>query len=251
MEAVARVFTEGVLMVLSVLAGPQSPRFLIDAIGPNGYMDTMIVRRTDSGFELYDEMNGELRKYMTITASGQKPHVYTVVTHRGDVQETVEPNAVMPDFDLAKWRRSRRLELEAVDGSRIRLNRSGRMVYLTPQGRGRTFAIHGYKDSEASKQPGRMRQQAAVLTRNMAMALNRFRLDTGRYPTETQGLRALVEDPEIDGWKGPYVKNENGFRDPWGRRLRYGLSTDGGPCVVSSGPDERFGTDDDIVEGSR
>ena len=248
MEAVARVFTEGVLMVLSVLAGPQSPRFLIDAIGPNGYMDTMIVRGTDSGFELYDEMNGELRKYMTITASGQKPHVYTVVTHRGDVEETVEPNAVIPDFDLAKWRRSRRLELEAVDGSRIRLNRSGRMVYLTPQGRGRTFAIHGYEAPEASKQPGRMRQQAIVLTRNIALAVERFRLDTGRYPTEMQGLRALVEDPGVDGWKGPYVKNENGFRDPWVTPLRYEASADGGFRILSAGPDRRLGTGDDIAE---
>ncbi len=36
----------------------------------------------------------------------------------------------------------------------------------------------------------------------LGIALDMFRFDTGRYPTNEEGLRALIEDPGIDGWQG-------------------------------------------------
>ena len=57
----------------------------------------------------------------------------------------------------------------------------------------------------------------------METALTLFKLDNFRYPTNEQGLRALVEkpaDPEIRNWKeGGYVKRLS--KDPWGRDYLY------------------------------
>ncbi len=36
-------------------------------------------------------------------------------------------------------------------------------------------------------------------------ALVRFYEDTGRFPTQAEGLAALVADPGVNGWQGPYV----------------------------------------------
>lgn len=51
-------------------------------------------------------------------------------------------------------------------------------------------------------------------------ALDSFRLDTGRYPTTAEGLNALVENPGIDGWDGPYLK-KGVPKDPWHRPYQY------------------------------
>jgi len=37
-----------------------------------------------------------------------------------------------------------------------------------------------------------------------------FYADTGRLPSETEGLAALVVDPGVTGWQGPYVKSDRG-----------------------------------------
>ena len=47
-------------------------------------------------------------------------------------------------------------------------------------------------------------------------ALKLYRLDNGRYPTTTQGLRALVEKPSAANWRGYLDKLSN---DPWGHPI--------------------------------
>jgi general secretion pathway protein G len=51
-------------------------------------------------------------------------------------------------------------------------------------------------------------------------ALELFRLDTGRYPTTAEGLNALVVDPGIENWNGPYLKKAIP-NDPWKRPYNY------------------------------
>src|SRR3979409_1690873 len=44
---------------------------------------------------------------------------------------------------------------------------------------------------------------------NLETSLDLFRLDVGRYPSEREGLLALVEKPDgIATWNGPYVKKK-------------------------------------------
>jgi general secretion pathway protein G len=52
-------------------------------------------------------------------------------------------------------------------------------------------------------------------------ALDQFRLDVGRYPTTSEGLRALIEDPGVKGWDGPYLKKKIIPKDPWGNEYQY------------------------------
>ncbi len=54
----------------------------------------------------------------------------------------------------------------------------------------------------------------------LGQALDQFRLDVGRYPTTQEGLAALVTNPGIDNWDGPYLKKALPS-DPWGKPYNY------------------------------
>jgi len=57
---------------------------------------------------------------------------------------------------------------------------------------------------------------------SLATALEMYKLDTARYPTQQMGLQALVEQPEgVDNWKGPYLKKRFVPKDPWGNEYVY------------------------------
>lgn len=52
-------------------------------------------------------------------------------------------------------------------------------------------------------------------------ALQAYRIDVGRYPSSSEGLRALIEPSGSDPrWRGPYLK-DNLPLDPWGRAYEY------------------------------
>jgi general secretion pathway protein G len=87
---------------------------------------------------------------------------------------------------------------------------------------------------------------------NYSTVVDAFASDTGRYPTDAEGLAALASPSgELPGWKGPYVQLLKW--DSWGRPYIYHL---GGPKggagyrIVSMGPDGKEGTADDIMNGS-
>lgn len=54
----------------------------------------------------------------------------------------------------------------------------------------------------------------------LGQALDQFRLDVGRYPTTQEGLNALISNPGIDRWDGPYLKKDVP-KDPWDRPYHY------------------------------
>ena len=52
-------------------------------------------------------------------------------------------------------------------------------------------------------------------------SLDQYRLDTGHYPTTTQGLDALFTQPTNEPkWNGPYLSKKVPL-DPWGRPYLY------------------------------
>ena len=54
-------------------------------------------------------------------------------------------------------------------------------------------------------------------------ALQSYRIDTGRFPTASQGLAALVTQPTGETrWRGPYLQGEVPL-DPWGTAYQYRL----------------------------
>jgi len=69
---------------------------------------------------------------------------------------------------------------------------------------------------------------AQVELETVASAVELFRSDVGRYPTQTEGLQALLADPgNIQGWTGPYLKDPNALNDPWSRPLIYAVDPQG------------------------
>ena len=100
------------------------------------------------------------------------------------------------------------------------------------------------------------RSQEAKVTRaqadirgTLSLALDLFEQDIGRYPTDEEGLRALVMDPGVSGWKRSYLKGDL-KSDPWGTDYIYAIDSDDPTIYVlsSAGPDGQAGTDDDITQ---
>jgi len=63
---------------------------------------------------------------------------------------------------------------------------------------------------------------AHVQIQGLTAALDLYRLDVGRYPSEQEGLTVLVDRPaNAARWNGPYVRRRDMLVDPWGRPYRY------------------------------
>jgi len=63
---------------------------------------------------------------------------------------------------------------------------------------------------------------ARIQIETIASGLDLFLLDVGRYPTEQEGLPALVAAPPgLGRWAGPYVSQPSILTDPWGRPYVY------------------------------
>ncbi len=79
---------------------------------------------------------------------------------------------------------------------------------------------------------------------NFVLALNRYRMDHGRLPTQAQGLQALVQRPTVEPTPSHYP--EHGYlesrsvpKDPWGNPYVYLVpGRDGSPFqIISYGAD--------------
>jgi len=85
---------------------------------------------------------------------------------------------------------------------------------------------------------------------NLEVALDAFEIDTSRYPTSSEGLKALIEQPSnTKDWKGPYIKR-GVPKDPWGNGYTYkqpGQHNEFGYDLHSYGPDGQQGGEDDIT----
>ena len=107
--------------------------------------------------------------------------------------------------------------------------------------------------------------------RQIANALGMFEVDVGRLPAESEGLIALVNDPGLPNWQGPYVTDEfyhermlykdeiagelqetpigpKGFWDYWSNHIYY-VIRENEAFLISSGPNGRL--DSDIPQAGR
>ncbi len=68
-------------------------------------------------------------------------------------------------------------------------------------------------------------------------AVNQFKMDTGRLPTEDEGLMVLIEQPtDVQNWQtGGYLETTELPKDGWGNDFIYQLYPEGGkPFVIKS-----------------
>jgi general secretion pathway protein G len=81
-------------------------------------------------------------------------------------------------------------------------------------------------------------------------ALANFEVDNGRFPSTSEGLMALVEQPSgLTNWHGPYVEKQQLEKDAWDHPFVYrypGTRNQTGFDVSSMGPDGQEGGPDDI-----
>jgi len=96
--------------------------------------------------------------------------------------------------------------------------------------------VIGYLGSSRTK-------TAKVQIESLSTSLELYKLDTGRYPDERDGLAALVARPtNVQNWNGPYLKKNQVPADPWGRPYRYRFPGQRGTFdIYSLGADNREG----------
>ncbi len=96
---------------------------------------------------------------------------------------------------------------------------------------------------------GRIDKARVVSTKaNLKMLHNaviQFKLDTGRFPTEDEGLKALIEQPtDVTGWNtGGYLETTALPKDAWGNDFIYQLMPESGKpfVIISYGADGEEG----------
>ena len=97
-------------------------------------------------------------------------------------------------------------------------------------------------------------QTAETQVRMLRGTLETMRLDIGRYPTQDEGLKLLVQTPAdsklAQRWKGPYL--EDGLPDdPWGNSYQYSPQASGAHAFTlysygADGKDGGTGNDADL-----
>ena len=77
----------------------------------------------------------------------------------------------------------------------------------------------------------------------IGQALDLYKLETGRYPSSSDGLHALVTAPGgASNWNGPYWKKSQIPKDPWGNDYRYtSPGQKGAYDILSLGADGKEG----------
>lgn len=84
---------------------------------------------------------------------------------------------------------------------------------------------------------------AKIQIESFSSALDLYFIDTGRYPSKSEGLNALVQRPtNVAVWGGPYLKGNSVPSDPWGKPYLYNAPGQGAPYdLISYGADGQEG----------
>ena len=69
----------------------------------------------------------------------------------------------------------------------------------------------------------------------ISTAIELYKLDTGKYPSQDTGLQALnTKSGDVQNWKGPYMKKNKVPKDPWGADYIYKFPGSHGDYDISS-----------------
>jgi general secretion pathway protein G len=105
------------------------------------------------------------------------------------------------------------------------------------------FAIKADKAfNQSNKAPKEVKAEKEVSV--LFVALKNFKKEIGRYPTEEEGLKALVLNPGIIYWTHPFASLIR--PDPWMENYVYYLTPETNVIIFSKGKDRIADTDDDI-----
>src|ERR1700733_8637937 len=84
---------------------------------------------------------------------------------------------------------------------------------------------------------------AKIQIESFSSSLDLFFFDSGRFPTGSEGLTALVQPPgNVANWNGPYLKGTVVPNDPWGHPYVYRAPGQHGAYdIISYGADGQEG----------
>jgi general secretion pathway protein G len=87
---------------------------------------------------------------------------------------------------------------------------------------------------------------AKIQIESLTSALDLYVLDTGHYPSSSEGLEALIQPPGgVASWNGPYLKGTIVPKDPWGKPYVYRAPGQHGSYdILSYGADGQEGGTD-------
>ena len=93
-------------------------------------------------------------------------------------------------------------------------------------------------------------QTAKIQVDALSAAVDSFHLDTGRFPSGDEGLKALLDRPaDTATWDGPYLKKRDSLIDPWGHPYLYRFPGQHGEYdVYTLGSDNREGGEGDAAD---
>ena len=93
-------------------------------------------------------------------------------------------------------------------------------------------------------------ETAKIQVDALGAAVDSFSIDNGRYPTNEESLKALVEKPAgLPAWDGPYIKKKESLIDPWGEPYKYRIPGKAGDYeVYSLGSDKKEGGQGDAID---
>ena len=88
--------------------------------------------------------------------------------------------------------------------------------------------------------------QSYIAMSQIGQSLQMYRVHNNRLPTAEQGLQALVQNPGVPSWRGPYIET-NKLIDPWGNPFSYEAASPRQFKIISPGIDGALGTEDDVT----
>ena len=113
--------------------------------------------------------------------------------------------------------------------------------------------LAGIVGPQVMKHMGESKTKAAkVQIEELAATLDMYKLDVGSYPSNDQGLNALIESPDSNKrWNGPYLRKSKIPLDPWQQEYHYVSPGEHGKfdlyTLGADGKEGGEGEDQDIV----
>lgn len=104
--------------------------------------------------------------------------------------------------------------------------------------------LAGIVGPQVMKHMGTAKTKAAkVQIEDISTALDMYKLDVGNYPSNQQGLTALIERPiDSKSWNGPYLRKDKMPVDPWQQEYHYQMPGQHGKFdLYSYGADDKQG----------
>jgi hypothetical protein len=142
MTAGAKAVSELLMMVLALIAGPvDSQEFRLDMIGPSGKVESLLVKRTTEGFQLYQERGDKRQEAGTLREESGNSGTF-VFKAANRPEQKFNLSSSLQNFSVDKLRTARQLDLTTSDKGVIHVYRSGNVVYLTPEKGRVTYVCH-------------------------------------------------------------------------------------------------------------